>query len=304
MTTLHRTPGALSAKPAVPTAAGRPVSPLQLVVRRLWRNPGAWLGALLIGAALVAALVGPWLAPYPPDALNLAAQLQAPGSLHLAGTDFYGRDLASRLLFGARATLSTAGLAVSLGLIVGTVLGLLAGYSRAWLGQAFVALIDLLLAFTALLLALLVVALLGPGLATLGIAVGIAGIPIYARLVRSVVLTVRSTLYVEAAQALGAGTARILFRHLLPAVLAPVLAWTTLDAGWAILNVAGLGFLGLGAPPPQAEWGLMLFEGREYLGAAPWTSALPGLAITLTVLGTTLFGDALSDALQPYAGHK
>ena len=164
--------------------------------------------------------------------------------------------------------------------------------------------IDLLLAFPALLLALLVVALLGPGLATLGIAVGIAGIPIYARLVRSVVLTVRSSLYVEAAQALGADTTRILFRHLLPAVLAPVLAWTALDAGWAILTVAGLGFLGLGAPPPQAEWGLMLFEGREYLGAAPWTSAMPGLAITLTVLGLTLLGDALSDALQPYNGPR
>ncbi len=193
---------------------------------------------------------------------------------------------------------------MAVGLVAGTVLGLLAGYSRAWLGQAFVGLIDLLLAFPALLLALLVVALLGPGLPTLGIAVGIAGIPIYARLVRSVVLTVRSTPYVEAAQALGASTARILFRHLLPAVLAPVLAWTTLDAGWAILNVAGLGFLGLGAPPPQAEWGLMLFEGREFLGAAPWASSAPGLAITLTVLGSTLLGDALSDALRPHGGQR
>jgi peptide/nickel transport system permease protein len=122
--------------------------------------------------------------------------------------------------------------------------------------------------------------------------------------VRSLVLTVRSSVYVEGAQALGAGTARILFRHLLPAVLAPVLAWSALDAGWAILTVAGLGFLGLGAPPPQAEWGLILYEGREYLAAAPWTSVLPGLAITLTVLGMTLLGDALNDALRPNAGQK
>jgi peptide/nickel transport system permease protein len=304
MTALHRWRGRVGRRQAVPNAAGRPMSPVRLTMRRMVRQPGAWLGALLAGAALLAALIGPWIAPYPPNELDLAGQLQPPSALHPAGTDFYGRDLASRLLYGARATLATAALAVAIGLTGGTVLGLLAGYSRAWFGHVFVGVIDLMLAFPALLLALLVVALLGPGLVTLGVAVGIAGIPVYARLVRSAVLTVRSSLYVEAAHALGANTTRILFRHLLPAVLPPILAWTALDTGWAILTVAGLGFLGLGAPPPQAEWGLMLFEGREYLAVAPWTSIVPGLAITLTVLGMTLLGDALNDALRPNAAHK
>jgi peptide/nickel transport system permease protein len=263
------------------------------------KRRSAWIGAALMAVALVAALAGPQVAPYPPAAVDLGQQLQPPSGVHPAGTDFYGRDVASRLLFGARTTLATATLAVGLGLIGGTLLGLLAGFSRGWLGQCFVAIIDLLLAFPALLLALLVVALLGPGLRTLGVAVGIAGMAGYARLVRSAVLTVRTSLYVEAAQALGAGTAQILFRHLLPAVVAPVLTWTTLDIGWAILTVAALGYLGLGAPPQQAEWGQMLYEGREYLSQAPWTSAVPGLAITLTVLGATLLGDALSEALSP-----
>ena len=265
----------------------------------LLRRPAAWAGTVLVGGLLLGSLLAPWLAPWPPNALDLQSQLRPPSAAHPAGTDFYGRDLASRLLFGGRATLSTAGLAVTLALVTGTALGLLAGYSRGWLSQGTVALIDLLLAFPALLLALLVVALLGPGLATVGLAVGIAGTPGYARLVRSIVLTVRSAPYIEAAEALGAGAGRVIFRHLLPAVAAPVLAWATLDLGWAILNVAALGFLGLGAAPPLAEWGLMLFEGREYLGSAPWASALPGLAITLVVLGTTLLGDTWNDMLGP-----
>jgi ABC-type dipeptide/oligopeptide/nickel transport system permease subunit len=279
-----------------PSAGRGAVSP---VWRRLRRKPETWLGAALVLAALLTALFAPWLAPQPPDVIDLNAANLPPAPGHLAGTDLYGRDLLSRLLYGGRATLATAGTAVALSLLAGTALGLVAGYSRGWIGQMCVAAIDLLLAFPALLLALLVVALLGPGLPTLATAVGIAGIPNYARLVRSVTLGTRAAPFVEAARALGAGHGRILLRHLLPAVVGPVLAWTTLDLGWAILNVAGLGFLGLGAAPPLAEWGLMLFEGREYVGVAPWTSAFPGLAISLTVLGATLLGDALTVALSP-----
>jgi peptide/nickel transport system permease protein len=263
--------------------------------RRLRRQPGGWLGVSLVAAAILAALLAPWLAPYSPTTVELSSQLQPPGPAHLAGTDLFGRDVFSRLLWGARTTLQAAAIAVTLGLAGGTLLGLLAGYSRGWAGQVFVAVIDLLLAFPALLLALLVVALLGPGLWTLAIAVGVAGVPGYARLVRSVVLGLRSMAYVEAARALGAGTGQILFRHLLPGVVAPVLAWASLDAGWAILHAASLGFLGLGAPPPVAEWGLMLYEGREHLAVAPWASVFPGLAITLTVVGAVLLGDALGN---------
>lgn len=264
----------------------------------LLQRPRAWVGAFLVGAMLLSSLLASRLAPYPAAAIDLAAQLRPPSAAHPLGTDFYGRDVWSRLLYGGQATLATAALAVGVAAIVGTAIGLIAGYARGWVGQALVAAVDLMLAFPALLLALMVVALLGPGLRTLGLAVGIAGIPTYARLVRSLVLSLRSALYIEAAQSLGASPLRILLRHLLPGVLTPVLALGTLDIGRAILNVAGLGFLGLGAAPPLAEWGLMLYDGRQYLASAPWTSTLPGLAITLTVLGATLLGDALGEGRE------
>ncbi len=283
------------------TAGARRAGALRGLIRDSLRRPGGLLGLLLIGVALAGSLGAPWLAPYPAATLDLAAQLQPPGAAHLLGTDFYGRDMLSRLLWGGQATLSTAALAVGLAAIAGTAIGLAAGYAHGWSGQLLVALVDLMLAFPALLLALMVVALLGPGLRTLGLAAGIAGIPAYARLVRSMVLTTRGALYVEAARAVGVPAGRMLVRHLLPGVVEPVLALATLDVGRAILNVAGLCFLGLGAAPPQAEWGLMLYEGRAYLAHAPWTSALPGLAISLTVLGAMLLGDALAAALNPYS---
>ncbi len=268
--------------------------PLRLLFHRVARRPFAWLGLLLVAAAVIAALAAPWLAPYPPNEINLAAQLQPPSAAHLLGADFYGRDVLSRLLYGASATLVVAGVAVALGAVVGTLIGLLAGFSQGWLGQMWVGLIDLLLAFPALLLALLVVSLTGPSLTGLALAVGIAGIPGYARLIRGVTRSLRAAPFIDAARVLGAGNIRILRHHLLPGVLSPLLAYATTDLGRALLSVAALGFLGLGAPPPQAEWGQMLFEGRGYLATAPWTSLVPGLAIALTVLGVTLLGDSLS----------
>jgi peptide/nickel transport system permease protein len=264
------------------------------------RRRRAWAGLALVGFAAAGALLAGWVAPYPPAAIDLSAQLQGPSTMHLLGTDFYGRDVLSRLLYGARATLTTAVLAVTLATAVGTAIGLVAGYTEGWAGHLLAGAVDLMLAFPALLLALMVVALLGPGLSALGFAVGIAGIPAYARLVRSLVLSLRSSLYIEAARSIGASPGRILLHHLLPGVVTPVLALVTLDVGRAILNVAGLGFLGLGAPPPLAEWGLMLFEGRQYIATAPWTSTVPGLAITGTVLGASLLGDAIMEARDPY----
>lgn len=264
---------------------------------RARRQPGMVFGALILTAVVLCALLAPWLAPYPPNEISLGEQLLPPSPHHPLGTDFYGRDLVSRLLYGARATLGVAALAVGIGVTLGMAMGLAAGWSRGWLGQGWVALIDLLLAFPALLLALLVVALLGAGLSTLAIAVGIAGIPAYARVVRSIGLTTRSATYVDAARAMGAGAAHILRRHLWPNALAPAIALATLDVGRVILFVAALGFLGLGASPPQAEWGLMLFEGRQYLASAPWASMVPGLAIALTVVAVTLLGDAITSEL-------
>jgi peptide/nickel transport system permease protein len=259
------------------------------------RHPSAWVGLLFLAAAVFGAVAAPWIAPAPPDEINLSAQLEPPSAAHPLGTDFFGRDLLSRLLFGGRLTLAVAGTAVVMAVLIGTAIGLLAGIASGWLSQAWVGLIDLLLAFPALLLALLVVALLGPGPGTLAVAVGVAGIPTYARLARSVVLTLRAAPYVDAARALGAGSGYILRHHLLPGVITPVLALAAVGTGTAILSVAALGFLGLGVTPPQPEWGLMLFEGRQYLGTAAWASLVPGLAIALTVLGVTLLGDALGD---------
>jgi ABC-type dipeptide/oligopeptide/nickel transport system permease subunit len=253
----------------------------------------------LVGIAILGSVAAPWLATYSPVEIDLQAQLQPPSPLHIAGTDFYGRDMASRLLYGGRTTLAIAAVAVVLASVAGTALGLVAGFGRDWLGQTWVSLIDLLLAFPSLLLALLIVGILGPGLHALAVAVGLAAIPIFARMVRGTVLTIRSAPYVDAAIASGARDGYILVRHLLPGVIAPVLTLAALEVGLAILSVAALGFLGLGAAPPLPEWGSMLYEGRQYLGVAPWVSTGPGLAITLTVLGATLLGDAISSAMAP-----
>ncbi len=244
------------------------------------------------GLIVLAVLAGPLLARAAPDATDLAAQLQAPSPVHPRGADFYGRDVLSRLLWGGRATLAVAGAAVALAVLVGSAAGLLAGAASGWAGQVWVAAFDLMLAFPPLLLALLVVAVLGPGLPALAAAVGIAGIPAYGRLVRRLTLALQGAPFVEAARSVGAGPAGILVRHLLPNVVRPILALATLDFGRAIISVAALGYLGLGAAPPQAEWGLMLYEGRGYIANAPWTSVAPGVAITLTVLVVTLLGDS------------
>lgn len=268
---------------------------MTMLYRRMREQPLAAIAASGLLVIVLAALLAPWLAPAPPDAIDLAAQLAPPSPAHPLGADFYGRDLLSRILYGSRVTLLVATAAVALAFGAGTAIGLIAGYAQGWLSQFWVGVIDVLLAFPALLLALLVVALMGPGLIALAVAVGVSSIPGYARLVRSLVLVLRTAPFVEAAVALGGATPHILARHLLPGVFSPLLALATLDFGRAIISVAALGFLGLGAAPPTAEWGLMLFEGRGYLATAPWASAFPGLAITLTVLAVTTLGDALSN---------
>jgi peptide/nickel transport system permease protein len=257
-----------------------------------------WRRGLVLGVAgliILGALVGPLVAPFEPDATDLTAQLRRPSQTHALGTDFYGRDVFTRLLYGARATLAMAAAAVLIAAVFGSAAGLFAGYTDGWAAQGWVGLFDLMLAFPPLLLALLIVAVLGPGLVALTVAVGIAGIPAYGRLVRSLALELRGAAFVEAAKSMGAGRVEVIRHHLVRNITRPVLALTTADFGRAILSVAALGYLGLGAPPPQAEWGLMLYEGRGYITNAPWTSVAPGLAITLTVLTVTLLGDALAE---------
>ncbi len=271
-----------------------------LVTRRqLRRNKGAMLSLAFMAMLTATAVLAPVLAPYDPLAVAVEEQLLPPSSQHWAGTDLFGRDIFSRLLFGARVSLMVGVVAVAIASIPGLILGLMAGYYGRWIDDLIMRVMDMMLAFPGILLALSIVALLGPGLPNAMIAVGIAGIPSYTRLVRGSVLVTRRKQFVRAARAVGCRSGRIVFRHILPNIFAPVLVLATLDVAWAILNASSLSFLGLGAQPPAPEWGAMLSEGRGYLRQAPWITTAPGLAIMLTVLSVNLLGDGLRDALDP-----
>jgi peptide/nickel transport system permease protein len=276
----------------------REIPPL-VTRRRLRRNVGALLGLFILVIMVFTAALAPLIAPHNPLAVAPEVQLKPPSTAHWAGTDLFGRDVFSRLLFGGRVSLLVGIVAVLIASVPGTVLGLIAGYYRSWIDGLIMRVMDLMLSFPGILLALGIVALLGPGLPNVMIAVGIAGIPSYTRLVRSSVLAVKKNLYVRAARAMGCRDGRILLRHILPNVLAPIVVLTTLDIAWAILNASSLSFLGLGAQPPTPEWGAMLSEGRGYMRQAPWITIAPGLAIMLTVLSVNLLGDGLRDALDP-----
>jgi peptide/nickel transport system permease protein len=255
-----------------------------------------------VGLALLVAVVlgAPLLTPHDPLAMLLDDQLRSPSRAHWLGTDLFGRDVFTRLLYGGRISLRVGIVSVGIALLPGLIMGLLAGYYGRMLDVLLMRLTEVMLAFPGLLLALGIVALLGPGLVNAMIAIGLAGVPRYARLVRASVLTVRETSFVEAAIATGCKSSRVILRHILPNILGPVVALTTLDVGFAILNASGLSFLGLGAQPPTPEWGLMLSEGRGYLLQAPWMTLAPGLMIFVTVLTINLMGDGLRDALDPY----
>ncbi len=267
--------------------------------RRFARNRSAIVGGLLILCLLTAVVLAPTLAPHDPLDQSFPRQLTAPSWGCLLGTDEFGRDILSRIIFGARIALGIGVLAVGIAVSLGVPLGLAAGYFGGMLDTAIMRTMDVLLAFPYLLLALIVVTLLGFGLTNVMIAVGLVYVPQYSRIVRSVTLSVRERLFVEAAHALGGSNARIMIRHVLPNCMAPIIVQTTLSLGWAIVNAAGLSFLGLGAQPPTPEWGTMLASGREYMRNAPWITTFPGLAILLTALGFNLLGDGLRDALDP-----
>lgn len=293
------------AKDTVPVVAivravpPKPRSPWGVALARLWRSRVALAGlAVLLGIGLLA-LLARWIAPYDPLAIDLPNQLQPPSRAHWLGTDLLGRDILSRLLYGGRATLVTALVAVGLSVALGVSLGLVSGFYGGWIDTCIMRFVDMLLAFPRILLALTVVALLGVGLGNVMVAVGIAGISGYARVVRGVVLSAREQVYVEAARLVGCRNGRIVFRHVLPNVLAPVIVLATVDVAHALLSASSLSFLGLGAQPPTPEWGLMLNEGRAYLRVAPWVTAAPGLTIMLTVLSVNVLGDGLRDALDP-----
>jgi peptide/nickel transport system permease protein len=268
-------------------------------LRRLTRHRGALLGLVILAALALMALAAPWLSPRDPIKTSPREALQAPGPRFLLGSDQFGRDVASRALHGARISLTVGLIAVAIAVALGTPVGLLSGYYGGRVDGLVMRVVDVLLAFPGILLALAIVSVLSPGLNNVMIAVGLAAVPNYARLVRASVLTAREQLYVEAARALGSRDLGIVARYILPNVVAPLIVTATLGLGTAILSAAALSFLGLGSQPPQPEWGRMLSEGRDYLREAWWISTVPGVGIMLTVLAMNLLGDGLRDVLDP-----
>lgn len=277
-------------------------SPRRKVWRTLRRNPRAVLGTLVLAVIVLAAIFADQLGPYPPNRQNLRNQLQPPSVQHLLGTDQFGRDVFSRIIHGGRVSLQVGFISVGIALAIGGLMGLLAGYYGGRLDSIVMGFVDVLLALPAFLLALAIVAALGASLVNVMIAVGIAFIPVFARVTRAAVLTVREQDYVAAAVAAGSSDPRIMFKHVVPNALSPVIVQITLSLAGAILSAAGLSFLGLGAQPPTAEWGSMLSTARPFIRDAHWAVTFPGLAIVITVLALNMVGDGLRDALDPRRG--
>jgi peptide/nickel transport system permease protein len=274
-------------------------SPAREATRRLFQKPQALLGMALLLIVLVSAIFAPAIAPHHPYSQGVGDPLQGLSRRHLFGTDQFGRDVFSRVVHGGRISLQLGLVSVAIGGSAGLVLGSLAGYMSGWVDETVMRLVDIMLAFPGILLALAIVILLGPGLHNLMIAVGIGTIPTIARVVRASVLDVKSRDYVAAAAVLGSSDFRTLTRHILPNIMAPFIVLVTLDVATAILSGTSLSFLGIGTKPPSPEWGLMLTDARNFLRDAWWIGTFPGLAITMTVVGINLLGDGLRDALDP-----
>jgi peptide/nickel transport system permease protein len=266
---------------------------------RLWRNPLARIGMIISIVVVLAAIFGPPLAPYAPAAINLPDRLQPPSRAHLMGADHLGRDIFTRVLYGARISLEVGIVSVMLGTLIGLVLGALAGYVGGRTDTLVMAVMDAIYAFPAILLALVLVAVFKPSLVTVMTAIAIVRIPIFARTVRASVLGERANEYVTASRCVGQREPILLAKHILPNIVAPLIVVTTTYFATAIVVEASLSFLGLGVPPPAASWGTMLNDGRKFMETAPHTVIFAGIAISLSVLGFNLLGDGLRDVLDP-----
>lgn len=271
--------------------------------RDAWRafrkNKIAMIGLIMIVLFVIIALLAPVIAPYDFKAQELGDRLKPPSSEHWFGTDDLGRDLFTRVLYGARISLWVGTFSVIGSIILGTFLGILAGFYGKWIDMIISRLFDILLAFPSILLAIAIVAILGPSLQNALYAIAIVNIPTYGRLVRAKVLSLKNEEYITAARAIGMKNSGILLRHVLPNSLTPIIVQGTLGIATAIIEAAALGFLGLGAQPPSPEWGKMLSDSRQFIATAPWTVVFPGISIMLTVLAFNLMGDGLRDALDP-----
>ena len=265
-------------------------------------NRLALAGAAVVVLLVVSGLFGPWLAPYDPLEQNLGESLQGPSREHWFGTDAFGRDILSRVLYGARISLMVGAASQTIAFGLGVLLGVVAGYYGGAIETAIMRLADVTLAFPTLLLLIAITAAFQPSLVVVFVAIGVVGWAGLARLVRSRALVVRELDFVQAARALGMSDPRLLLRHVLPNCLAPAVIAVTLGMAGAIMLEAALSFIGLGAQPPTPSWGAMISDGRDFLRTAPWISIFPGLAIGLVVLGFNLFGDGLRDAMDPRMG--
>lgn len=263
------------------------------------QNKAAMVGAVIIGFYLLMMLVAPIMAPYDPYEISLEDKLTPPSMEHWMGTDDKGRDILSRILYGSRLSVGVGFASVLFGAFFGITLGLIAGYYGKQVDTIISRLLDIMLAFPGILLALAIISALGPGLINVTIAVGVFSIPLFARIVRGSTMEVKKLEYIDAIRTLGANDFTIIFKHILPNILSPIIVQGSMRLATAILSAAGLSFLGLGAQPPSPEWGAMLSSGRDFIFSAPYMAIFPGLMISILVLGFNLFGDGLRDALDP-----
>ncbi len=269
------------------------------LLRSFIRHRSAVIGGAIVLFFILIALAAPLIAPYDYKAVNENIRLSSPSPEHWLGTDDMGRDIFSRIVYGARISLWVGFVAVSGSIVVGSLLGLIAGFYGGWRDVLISRIFDILLAFPSILLAIAIVAMLGPSLENALIAIAIINIPTFGRLMRSRVLSIKEEDYILAARAMGMKNGRILFQHILPNSWTPIMVQGTLGFATAVIEAAALGFLGLGAQPPDPEWGKMLADARPYIQTAPWTMIFPGLAIMMTVLGFNLLGDGLRDIMDP-----
>ena len=269
-------------------------------LQKFLRNPLAVMGAVSIAILVLAAVFAPWVAPSSPLEMDLVNAYQAPGEAgHLLGTDNFGRDILSRLIHGSRISLLIGFVVVSIASVIGTTLGVVAGFYGGAVDNIIMRLVEIFYAFPFLILAIAVIALFGPSIFNVMWVLGLVSWPLYARVVRAEVLSLRDAEYVEAARAVGTGNGRIMFKHILPNILTPVIVLATFGIPEAILASAALGFLGLGVQPPTPEWGVMISEGKDFIRRAPYLITWPGVAIMITVLSFNFLGDGLRDVLDP-----
>lgn len=274
-------------------------SPVKMMTHRFKKNKRAMVGLWMVSIFIIVAIFAPWIAPYDPIEQNMDLMLEPPSLKHPFGNDEFGRDMLSRIIYGAQISLMIGTVGVLIAVLLGVTLGTISGYFGGLIDSVIMRVMDIFMAFPSFLLALAIVSVLGSGMINVMIAIGIFSIPTFSRISRSAVIAIKNKEFIEATRAMGGTNTRIILKHLIPNSISPIIVLSTLRIATAIITAAGLSFLGMGAQPPSPEWGAMLSTGREYLRAAPHVSTIPGLAIMFLVLGFNMLGDGLRDALDP-----